>query len=169
MNLINHIVKIAIISSSCFLAVISSLAIVQADDADPTFGGFINTGSGTAIISPTQYGDYYKANISKATTVQGGFGALINFVVSFLGFAAMIMLMYGGFNYITANGEQAKIDKGKKIIWQSIVAMLIIFGIYAAVNTALNVSSAINSNLRIPLGPVELQSGAGGTSLQLPL
>jgi len=152
----------------CIATLLLSAVQVHAMSNDPTFGGMLNTSVGAATLNPSQYSNYYKANISKATTVQGGFGAIINFVVSFMGFAAMIMLMYGGFIYITANGEQGKIDKGKKIIWESIVAMLIIFGIYGAVNTALNVSSAINSNLRIPLGPLELQNGAGGASLQLP-
>lgn len=170
MSLHLKFLKIQVVFIACF-AVAMFLMPHQSYAAteDPTFGGFLNTSAGTATINPSQYATEYKGNMTRVTTVQEGFGAIINFIVSFMGFAAMIMLMYGGFTYITANGEQSKVEKGKKIVWQAIVAMLIIFGVYAAVNTALNVSSVLNSNFRVPLGPLDLQSGAGGTTLQLPL
>lgn len=138
--------------------------------ADDTFGGLLNTDSGQLNIDPSQYEAEYKgAALSRSTTIQGGFGAVTAFILSFLGFAAIAFVMYGGFIYITANGEQAKFDKAKKIIWESIVAMLIIFGVYAIVNTALDVGTAVNTNFRMPIGPVELQSGPGGGTLQIPL
>lgn len=154
---------------SLFVAFTLYLSLSAWAFADDTFGGLLNTSAGTPTLDPAQYGSQYQgANLSRATTIQGGFGAITGFILSFLGFAAIIFVMYGGFLYITANGEQAKFDKAKKIIWQSIVAMLIIFGVYAVVNTVLDVGSAVNSNFRMSLGPVELQNGPGGGTLQIP-
>ncbi len=77
---------------------------------------------------------------------------------------AIMFLIYAGFVYITANGEQAKIDKAKKLIWGTIIGILIIFSVYAVVATLLNISAAVNPGLNI--GPLNV--GPGGTTLRLP-
>lgn len=50
----------------------------------------------------------------------------INVALGFLGIVTVVMIIYGGFNWLTAAGSDEKIDKGKKIIlWAAIGAIVI--------------------------------------------
>lgn len=87
------------------------------------------------LISP---GDS-PTKISEATGGQGSARQLVltilNFFLGFLGLLAVIMIIYGGVLYISAGGEQTKIDNGKKIIMYAIVGIVIILLSFAIVNT----------------------------------
>lgn len=61
----------------------------------------------------------------------------LSFFLGFLGFIAVMMIIYAGILYITAQGEQDKVDKAKKIITYSVVGILIILLSYAIVSTIL--------------------------------
>lgn len=94
-------------------------------------------GGGGTLINP---GDAPTA-ISNATGGQGSFRQLaqtfLNFILGFLGFLAVVMVIYGGFLYVTAAGKQEKVDEGKKIIMYAIVGIVIILLSFAIVNTVL--------------------------------
>ena len=79
--------------------------------------------------------------ISTATQGQGNFKQLartiVEFILGFLGFIAVIMIIYGGFLYVTGAGNQEKIDSAKKIIMYSIVGIIFILLSFAIVNTVL--------------------------------
>ena len=50
----------------------------------------------------------------------------INVALGFLGIVTVVMIIYGGFSWLTAAGSDEKIDKGKKIIlWAAIGAIVI--------------------------------------------
>lgn len=72
---------------------------------------------------------------------QGGLRELIltflNFFLGFLGLIAVIMVIYGGILYVTAAGEQEKVDKGKKIIMYAVIGIVIILLSWALVSTVL--------------------------------
>jgi len=57
-------------------------------------------------------------------------GNLINIVLSFLGVVLVVVIIYGGFLYMTAGGEPAKADKGKQWIINGIIGMIIILASY---------------------------------------
>lgn len=62
---------------------------------------------------------------------------ILNFFLGFLGFLAVIMIIYGGFRYVTAGGEQEGLDNAKKIILYAIVGIIVILLSFAIVNTVL--------------------------------
>lgn len=80
-------------------------------------------------------------SITDATGGQGSFRELaktfLNFILGFLGFLAVVMVIYGGFLYVTAAGKQEKVDEGKKIILYAIIGIVIILLSFAIVNTVL--------------------------------
>ena len=135
----------------------------QTGTVDSTFNGFINTSKGLPIADPSQYADQYRgATFSHVTSTRDLFGQLTAFALSFVGMVGIILLIYAGFVYITANGEQSKIDKAKKLIWGTVVGLIIVFAVYATVSSVLGLSNAINTGLRV--GPLEV--GPGGTTLR---
>ena len=89
------------------------------------------------LISPTDQ----PGRLAEATGGQGSLRQLIltflNFFLGFLGLISVIMIIYGGILYVTAAGEQEKVDKGKKIIMYAIVGIVIILLAFALVNTIL--------------------------------
>lgn len=58
----------------------------------------------------------------------------INILMLFLGTVAMILLMAGGLTWITAGGEEGKIDRGKAIITQTVTGMIVAIMSYAIVS-----------------------------------
>ncbi|MCK5472314.1 hypothetical protein KAI54_03965 [Candidatus Gracilibacteria bacterium] len=58
-----------------------------------------------------------------------------NFFLRFLALAAMIALIYAGFLYVTAAGNDEQAGKAKKIIVWVVVGIIVILLAYALVNT----------------------------------
>lgn len=52
--------------------------------------------------------------------------SILNTVYFWAGIVAVIMIIVGGFFYVTANGEQAKITKAKNTVLYSVVGLIII-------------------------------------------
>ncbi len=63
---------------------------------------------------------------------------ITNFVVTWAAPFAIFALIIGAIMYLTAFGEQEKMDKAKKIVTNSIIALLIIYGSFAIVSTVIS-------------------------------
>jgi hypothetical protein len=55
---------------------------------------------------------------------------VVAIVLGFLGIACVIMMMYGGFLWITAGGEEDKAKKGTTILFQAVVGAIIVMAAY---------------------------------------
>ncbi len=60
---------------------------------------------------------------------------ITNFISSFIATITIAMIMYGGYIYVTAMGDPAKSQKGKKIITAAVIGLFIALGAYAIVNS----------------------------------
>ncbi|MEI7498468.1 MAG: hypothetical protein WCK11_04250 [Candidatus Falkowbacteria bacterium] len=58
-------------------------------------------------------------------------GLVVNVFLSLLGIIFIILIIYAGYNWMTAAGDKAKVDKGKTMIWESIIGLLIVLGAFA--------------------------------------
>ena len=67
--------------------------------------------------------------------------SVINFTLFFLGILTTAMIIYGGFLYITAAGDEQGTEKGKKILLYSAIGIVIIFISFALTNTLLGAAS----------------------------
>lgn len=79
----------------------------------------------------------YDEGITRAKNVREYAVNVTNFALGFLGLVGVIMVIYGGFMYLTAGGEQEKIDKGKKAITYAIIGIIIVMASFAIVNTVI--------------------------------
>lgn len=52
---------------------------------------------------------------------------IITSVISFLYLVAVIYALWGGFNILTAGGDEEKVKKGKTILIQALIGMVVIF------------------------------------------
>ncbi|MFC1810521.1 hypothetical protein ACFLZH_03405 [Patescibacteria group bacterium] len=96
---------------------------------------------GVASAQLIQQGDV-PSSISAATGGEGSIRALalniVNFFLLFLGLIAVIMIIYGGISYVTAAGNQEKIEKAKKVIMYAIVGIVIVLISFALVRTVIS-------------------------------
>lgn len=60
---------------------------------------------------------------------------IANFALSFLGLTAVLIIIYGGFLFVTARGEEEQTTSGKKTITYALVGIVVILISFALVNT----------------------------------
>jgi hypothetical protein len=71
---------------------------------------------------------------------------LIKLAMSFLGILAVIMLLYGGFTWMTSGGNEDRASAAKKTISSGIIGIIIILSSFLIVNFVIqNVTIALNS------------------------
>ena len=57
----------------------------------------------------------------------------VNVVISLVGMLAVFSIIYGGFTYITAQSDPAKIKRGKDMVLYAVVALVVAFLAYGIV------------------------------------
>ncbi len=62
----------------------------------------------------------------KSTTAQ-----IINIVLGFLGIVAVIIILAGGFKWMTAGGNEDKVAEARQMIIQGVIGLVIIFASWA--------------------------------------
>ncbi|PJC37318.1 hypothetical protein CO046_01100 [Candidatus Peregrinibacteria bacterium CG_4_9_14_0_2_um_filter_53_11] len=115
------------------------------DDINDAVGGILDCGSNGDVTSFSDFqggltaptGEGLDPTLTKATTAREFIINTVNFALSFLGIIAVVVVIYGGFLYVTAAGNDDQTGKGKKAILYAGVGILIIIASYAFVNTIL--------------------------------
>ena len=75
-----------------------------------------------------QYGTYAGLGTKD---LREGIMAIVNVLLGFLGIIAIIIILYGGFVWMTAGGNEEKVSQAKKIITAGIIGLVIIFVSFA--------------------------------------
>jgi len=57
--------------------------------------------------------------------------AVLNVILGFLGIIAVIVILFGGFKWMTAMGNEEKVGESKKLIVAGIIGLVIILAAYA--------------------------------------
>ena len=61
-------------------------------------------------------------------------GMAVRIFLSLLGIIFIIMMLYGGYNYMTATGDESKVEKSRKTIMRAIIGLIITVSSYAIWN-----------------------------------
>jgi heme/copper-type cytochrome/quinol oxidase subunit 2 len=64
-------------------------------------------------------------------------GRVINVVLGFIGILLLVYILYAGFLWMTAGGEDKKVEQAKTMIKNSIIGLLIIITAFAITNFVL--------------------------------
>lgn len=62
---------------------------------------------------------------------------IINWILGLLGIIAVIMILYAGFQWMTAGGNEDKVESSKKMISAAVIGLVIILLAWAIVNFVL--------------------------------
>ncbi len=105
-----------------FLTVALAIAVISAFAVTPVLAGTLNVG--------LNYGTYTGLGTND---LREGIMNIINVLLGFLGIIAIIIILYGGFVWLTSAGNEEKVGQAKKIISAGVVGLVIIFISYAIV------------------------------------
>lgn len=78
-----------------------------------------SVGSGGGYAAATEY------------SFSGILGTVVSAALSLLGVIFIILMLYAGYNWMTASGDEQKIEKAKDTIWRAIIGIIIVVGSYA--------------------------------------
>ncbi|MFA6422589.1 MAG: LamG-like jellyroll fold domain-containing protein [Candidatus Buchananbacteria bacterium] len=91
------------------------------------------------------------AGIDTASSLPTIIGRIVQVILATLGIVAILLIIYAGFKYMSAEGDPAKVEKAKKIIISAVIGLIIIFSAFAIVTFIF--SRLINPIFRPPSGP----------------
>jgi len=69
--------------------------------------------------------------ISAENSVEVMVGKVIQTFLSILGIIFLILMIYAGYNWMTAHGDEQKVTKAKETITAAIIGLVIVIGAYA--------------------------------------
>ena len=88
---------------------------------------------GGALLTENELDD----NVSKERDVKVLIIGWTNFLLQVTALLAVVALVYAGFLYVTAGGDDSRMESAKKIVIWVVVGILVILGSYAIVNTVM--------------------------------
>lgn len=64
-------------------------------------------------------------------SLTNGIGVAVYALLSLMGVVFLVLIIYAGITWMTAEGDEAKVEKAKKILTQAIIGLIIILAAYA--------------------------------------
>ncbi|MFH1291988.1 MAG: hypothetical protein ABIH87_02215 [bacterium] len=88
--------------------------------------------AGTATIDVNSLGLSYGADTGLGSRdVRSTVASIINVALGLLGIVAVVIIIIGGFTWMTAGGNEEKVTQAKKWIFSGIIGLAIILSAYA--------------------------------------
>lgn len=85
---------------------------------------------GKELVGKTAENAGYAANTSQFTLAET-IGAVIRAALSLVGVIFLALMVYAGYLWMTAQGEEEKVDKAQKIIKTAIIGLIIVVSAYS--------------------------------------
>lgn len=117
------------------------------------FSGFFSTslasydfGSQTGLdVTANQTGHTQQKYFNSANSLNSGIGQIISIVLSLLGVIFLVLLIFGGIQWMTAGGNDEQVKKAKNVIIRSIIGLIII--LLAYIISVFVITAFSNNNL----------------------
>ncbi len=127
------------------IAILLSLFVTQNAFAIDGWGDLFNTNTDTGLSFTDYQGQIttlssegYDPALVASTDLREFVIKIINYALGFLGLIAVLIVLYGGFMYMTAVGDDNKVTTGKNAIKYALIGIIIILGAFAIVNTVIS-------------------------------
>jgi len=87
----------------------------------------------TTVLKEVGSGDYgpYKAITAGENDLAGIVGVGIQAFLGLLGMIFLVLILYGGYNWLIARGEEEKVEKAKDTLTRATIGLIIVVGAYA--------------------------------------
>lgn len=141
-NAINLSRRAAIATSLAIPAALNFAPFAHAAKAplktDELFG---KDATGKAIAGKDFAGDSGLGSADLVTSIAN----IIRLAIGFLGIVAVIIILLGGFKWMTSGGNEEKVKKAKALIIQGIVGLVIVLSSYAIANFVLTSIASVSA------------------------
>lgn len=142
------IVLITVVTTLLGATTFVGAPVASAKDLSDDFASFVDgmfQDDGTGVVTFTDFQgglkpptpEGYDSSLTQVKSGREFVVKVVNYALGFLGLFAVLIVIYGGFLYLSSGGESDGPEKGKKAIMYAIIGILIIFASYAIVNTVL--------------------------------
>lgn len=81
-------------------------------------------------VAGGEKGAGFSATADKPADLAETTGSIIQTVLTFLGVIFLVLIIYGGFMWMTAHGSEDKVSKAKNLITEAIIGLAIVLGAY---------------------------------------
>lgn len=130
----------------CLIAIISAPLLVKADTKTLDLWGKTDTGE--------KVNDVFKNETGLAEKdPRQMIAQIINIALGFLGLIAVVLILIGGFKWMTAGGNEDQVGEAKKWMYSGVVGLLIILASYALANFVINRLVDVTGNAATPTTP----------------
>ncbi|MBI1961230.1 MAG: hypothetical protein HYS45_00840 [Parcubacteria group bacterium] len=85
--------------------------------------------------------DFTDVGLGQTQDLKGSIANIINIILGFLGIVAVIIILAGGFKWMTAGGNEDKVGESRQMIIQGIIGLVVVFAAWA-------IASFVVSNLQ---------------------
>lgn len=123
-------IKIALVSLALSLGLLAPLAVpaVVSAAADVSPNQTINTGlcKGVTDASGTAAQGCFTTDTSGDNTLSALAKKVINIFSIIVGIVAVIMVIYGGFRYITSGGDSGRVGNAKNTLIYAVIGLIIV-------------------------------------------
>lgn len=114
------------------LGAVANLSPVYADGD----GAMYCISDGTWKTDMTECDDYKNQN--NKSNLMETVNTIINVIIGIVGFVAVAMMIVGGINFITSQGDTAKVTKARNTILYGVVGLVVAILAFAIVNFVLS-------------------------------
>ena len=112
---------------------------VMAISAVFTLGAGTASAATSSLIDSTDLGLEYGAGTGLGTQdIRTTVASIIRVAMGLLGIVAVVIILIGGFTWMTAGGNEEKVGEAKKWIFAGVIGLAIILSAYALTNFVIN-------------------------------
>jgi cytochrome bd-type quinol oxidase subunit 2 len=119
------LITISLLASVSLLSAMPVMAQVNTSQGTPSPNGTLNRLSNILKNKPS-----YNTDVSPDSLMQY-LGIILNVFLGLLGTIFIFLMVYGGYTWMTASGDEKKVEKAQDTIRVAIIGLLVIAGSYA--------------------------------------
>lgn len=82
--------------------------------------------------------EYSSSSLANSSSVMDLVTKVLKLLLSFAGIVVVIMIVYGGYLYMTAGGNDEQAEKGKGVLINSSIGLVVVLLAYTIVNIIVN-------------------------------
>ncbi len=129
-----NLIKIIIFSFFIFISLVST-----------SLASYNFSGQTGLDVTANETGHTQQKYFNSADSLESGIGQIISVVLSLLGVIFLILLIFGGIQWMTAGGNDEQVKKAKNVIIRSIIGLIII--LLAYIISVFVITAFSNNNL----------------------
>lgn len=78
-------------------------------------------------------------NVNETSSIEGIIANVVSVILSFLGVIFIILIIFAGFSWMTAGGNEEQVKKAQKVLKNSIIGLIVVLASYALSWLILNI------------------------------